>query len=83
MHAALNQFAAFSQHASDNKAFAGKGKLTMPILALGAEKSFGAQPAEIMREVAANVEGGIIANPGHWIMEEQPDATVKAVRAHN
>jgi pimeloyl-ACP methyl ester carboxylesterase len=49
-------------------------------LALGAEKSFGAQQAEIMREVGTNVEGGIIANSGHWIMEEQPDATVKAVR---
>jgi len=80
MHAAFNQFAAFSQDALDNKAFASKGKLTMPILALGAEKSFGAQQAAIMREVGANVEGGIIANSGHWIMEEQPDATVKAVR---
>jgi pimeloyl-ACP methyl ester carboxylesterase len=81
MHAAFNQFAAFSQDASDNKAFAMKGKLTMPILALGAEKSFGDQQAAIMRDVGTNVEGGIIANSGHWIMEEQPDATVKAVRA--
>jgi pimeloyl-ACP methyl ester carboxylesterase len=80
MHAAFNQFAAFSQDASDNKAFASKGRLTMPILALGAEKSFGAQQAAIMREVGTNVEGGIIANSGHWIMEEQPDATVKAIR---
>jgi pimeloyl-ACP methyl ester carboxylesterase len=79
MHAAFNQFAAFSQDAIDNQAFAAKGKLTMPILALGAEKSFGAQQAEIMRIVGANVEGGIIANSGHWIMEEQPAATVKAI----
>jgi len=80
MHAAFNQFAAFSQDASDNKAFANKAKLTMPILALGAEKSFGNQQAALMREVGTNVEGGIISNSGHWIMEEQPDATVKAVR---
>ena len=79
MHAAFNQFAAFSQDASDNKAFAAKAKLTMPILALGAEKSFGTQQAAIMREVGTNVEGGIVANSGHWIMEEQPAATVKAV----
>ena len=32
------------------------------------------------RLVASNVEGGVIANSGHWIMEEQPVATVKAVR---
>jgi pimeloyl-ACP methyl ester carboxylesterase len=80
MHAAFNQFAAFPQDASDNKAFLAKGKLTMPILALGAEKSFGEQQAAIMREVAANVKGGVIANSGHWIMEEQPNATVQAVR---
>ena len=81
MHAAFNQFAAFSQDAMDNKALASKGRLTMPILALGGEKSFGAQQAAIMREVGTNVESGIIANSGHWIMEEQPDATVKAVSA--
>ena len=80
MHAAFEQFAAFSQDAIDNKALEAKGKLAMPILALGGEKSFGMQQAEIMRIIATNVEGGIIANSGHWIMEEQPDATVKAIR---
>lgn len=80
MHAAFNQFAAFPQDAADNKTFA-KARLTMPILALGAEKSFGAQQAEIMRDVATNVEGGIITGSGHWIMEEQPQQTVTKVRA--
>ena len=80
MHAAFNQFAAFNQDAIDNKAFAAKGKLPMPVLALGGDHSFGMQQAEIMRLVASNVEGGVIANSGHWIMEEQPVATVKAVR---
>jgi pimeloyl-ACP methyl ester carboxylesterase len=79
MHYAFEQFAAFGQDAKDNKAFAEK-KLTMPILALGAEKSFGTQQAEIMRFVGSNVQTGIVASSGHWIMEEQPDATVKAVR---
>ena len=80
MHSAFNQFAAFNQDAIDNKAFAAKGKLPMPVLALGGDHSFGMQQAEIMRLVASNVEGGVIANSGHWIMEEQPVATVKAVR---
>lgn len=81
MHAAFEQFAAFNQDAKDNQAFAAKGKLPMPILALGAEKSFSSQQAEIMRFVGANVEGGIIANSGHWVMEEQPALTVEAIRA--
>ena len=82
MHAAFEQFATFNtKDAADNKGFQAKGKLTMPILALGAEKSFGTMQAQVMREVGSNVEGGIIANSGHWIMEEQPDQTVKLVRA--
>jgi len=80
MHYAFEQFAAFSQDAKDNKVFA-ETKLTMPILALGAEKSFGDQQAAIIREVGVNVEGGIITGSGHWIMEEQPDQTVMKVRA--
>ena len=39
MHAAFNQFAAFTQDATDNKALAAKGKLTMPVLALGGDQS--------------------------------------------
>lgn len=80
MHYAFEQFAAFAQDAKDNKVFAEK-KLTMPILALGAEKSFGNQQAAIMRDVGNNVEGGIITNSGHWIMEEQPQQTVAKIKA--
>ena len=43
MHSAFNQFAAFQQDAIDNKAFVEGGKLKMPVLAIGAEKS-SAQP---------------------------------------
>jgi pimeloyl-ACP methyl ester carboxylesterase len=80
MHAAFNQFAAFSQDAKDNQNFA-RTKLPMPILALGADKSFGDQQAAIMRDVGTNVESGIITGSGHWIMEEQPQQTVAKVRA--
>jgi pimeloyl-ACP methyl ester carboxylesterase len=82
MHAAFEQFATFNtKDAADNKAFRAQAKLTMPVLALGAEKSFGPAQAEVMREVATNVEGGIVKNSGHWIMEEQPGQTVALVAA--
>jgi pimeloyl-ACP methyl ester carboxylesterase len=80
MHSAFSQFAAFSQDAIDNKAFAAKGKLTMPILAIGADKSFGAAMADDLRFVATNVSSVVIANSGHWLMEEQPVATIAAIR---
>src|SRR3954462_15928360 len=46
MHSAFAQFAAFTQDAVDNQAFAAKGQLTMPVPAIGAEKSFGKAMAD-------------------------------------
>ena len=82
MHSGFEQFHAFDQDAVDNRAWlASKGKLTMPVLALGGEKSFGTQMAEVMRAGASDVTGGIVPGSGHWIMEENPAATVKLVGA--
>ena len=55
------------------------GKLTMPVFAIGAEKSFGKGEADDLRFVASNVTMGIVPNSGHWIMEENPQATIKLV----
>jgi pimeloyl-ACP methyl ester carboxylesterase len=80
MHDAFEQFAAFNQDATDNKALLAQGgKLKMPILAVGAEKSFGDGQAVELRFVASNVTGGLVPNSGHWIMEENPQATMKLV----
>ncbi|MGO8920379.1 MAG: alpha/beta fold hydrolase [Stellaceae bacterium] len=81
MHAGFNQFAAFDQDAIDNKAFVAKGKLAMPILAIGGEKSFGPTMAVVMRAAATDVTEAVIVNSGHWLMEEQPAATIAAIRA--
>jgi len=80
MHDAFEQFGAFSQDAIDNKALLARGgKITMPVFAIGAEKSFGTAMADDLRFVASNVLGGIVPNSGHWIMEENPEATVRLV----
>jgi pimeloyl-ACP methyl ester carboxylesterase len=81
MHAGFAQFAAFDQDAIDNKGFLARGKLTMPVLGVGGEESFGTTMAEVMRAAATDVEALVIANAGHWLMEEQPAATVAGVRA--
>jgi pimeloyl-ACP methyl ester carboxylesterase len=81
MHAGFAQFAAFDQDAIDNRRFLAGGKLTMPVLAVGGEKSFGTTMATVMRAAAANVQELVIAGSGHWLMEEQPAAAVAAVRA--
>ena len=37
--------------------------------------------AVVMRAAASNVHELVIPSAGHWLMEEQPKATVAAVRA--
>jgi pimeloyl-ACP methyl ester carboxylesterase len=79
MHAAFNQFAAFVQDAIDNKAFLAKGKLAMPVLAVGADHSFGTGMADEIRFVASDVKSAVIVNSGHWVMEEQPAQTTAMI----
>jgi pimeloyl-ACP methyl ester carboxylesterase len=52
----------------------------MPVLAIGADKSFGTAMADDIRFVATHVTGLVIANSGHWLMEEQPAATMAGIR---
>ncbi len=79
MHSGFEQFKAFDQDASDNKAFVAKGMLPMPVLAVGGEKSFGPMMAVVMRAAATNVQEVVIPHSGHWLMEENPTATVSAI----
>jgi pimeloyl-ACP methyl ester carboxylesterase len=81
MHAGFAQFAAFRQDAIDNQAFLADGKLAMPVLAVGGEKSFGTAMADVMGFAASHVQGAVIPGAGHWLMEEQPDKTVAVVVA--
>src|SRR6267154_1854572 len=78
MHSAFAQFLSIPKDAEDNKVSM-TTKLTMPVLAIGAAKAFGANVAIIMRNAADNVTEIMIANSGHWLMDEQPAATIAAV----
>jgi pimeloyl-ACP methyl ester carboxylesterase len=80
MHAGFAQFAAFDQDAIDNQAFLAQGKLTMPVLAVGGEKSFGTMMATVTRFAASDVHEAIVPDAGHWIMEENPQVTIQLVR---
>lgn len=79
MHAGFEQFHAFDQDAIDNKAFLEKGLLPMPVLAIGGAKSFGPMMATDARAAATNVQEAVIPGAGHWLMEEQPDATIAVI----
>jgi pimeloyl-ACP methyl ester carboxylesterase len=80
MHSGFAQFAAFDQDAIDNRAFLAHDRLKMPVLAIGGEKSFGPMMATVMRAADDDVTEGIVPDSGHWIMEENPGATIQLVR---
>ena len=81
MHDAFSgQFAAFTQDGEDNKAlFAKVGKLTLPLLAIGGDHSYGASMKSELDYVATNVQGAVITSSGHWIMEEQPQRAIDTI----
>ena len=80
MHSAFAQFLAIDQKDDADNLKAMQAKLTMPVLAIGAEKAFGANVAVQMRNAATNVQEVIVPNAGHWLMEEAPAPTIAAVQ---
>jgi pimeloyl-ACP methyl ester carboxylesterase len=84
MRAGFEVYRSFDQDAADNRATLERhGKLTIPVLAVGGEISTtGPLVEEMMREVAEDVTGVIVARTAHWIPEESPDALVRALLAH-
>ena len=55
--------------------------LTMPVLAIGGEASYGEHVAEVMRLIADDVESVVISGAGHWVAEQAPDQVVAALTA--
>jgi pimeloyl-ACP methyl ester carboxylesterase len=53
--------------------------LTMPVLAIGGEASFGGHVADAMRPVADDVQSLVIAGAGHFVAEEAPDELLSAL----
>ena len=82
--ALLEIYRALPRDAEDNKEnLARNGRLKMPVLALGGDRSFGRgmECIESLRRVAENVRGGLVKDCGHWIAEEQPDFLVDQLLA--
>jgi pimeloyl-ACP methyl ester carboxylesterase len=55
--------------------------LSMPVLAIGGENSYGAQVGEMMQPLAVNVQSAVIPGTGHWIAEDAPEAMLDALTA--
>jgi pimeloyl-ACP methyl ester carboxylesterase len=56
-------------------------RLTMPVLAIGGEASFGEHVAGAVRVVADDVQSVVIPGTGHFVAEEAPDEMLAALTA--
>ena len=55
--------------------------LSMPVLAIGGETSYGEHVEEAMNLVADDVEGVVIPGTGHWVAEDAPEEMLAALTA--
>jgi pimeloyl-ACP methyl ester carboxylesterase len=51
----------------------------MPVLSIGGDKSLGEALGAQAKLVATQVSIAIVKNAGHWILEEQPEQTTRAL----
>ena len=75
MRAGFEYFHAFEKDAEDFARFA-QTPLAMPMLVLTGEKASGEGLIQQARLVATDVEGVIVRNSGHWLMEEAPNQVI-------
>jgi pimeloyl-ACP methyl ester carboxylesterase len=56
-------------------------KVSVPVVALGGEKGLGDQVLAMVKMVAKDVEGEVIADCGHFLPEERPEVVVRHIKA--
>src|SRR5580693_6852266 len=78
MKAGWAYFVSFNQAAKDFVELA-RTPLTMPVLAIGGEKSLGEVLGAQMKSVARDVTVIVLKNTGHWILEENTRETTDAL----
>src|SRR6202030_2651898 len=78
MRAGWAYFVSFQQAARDFAQFS-ETKLTMPVLSIGGDKANGDALAQQVKLIASNASAVTLANTGHWILEESPEATADAL----
>ena len=80
MRAGWAYFVSFPQTAKDFAKLA-ETKLSMPVLSIGGDKSLGEFLGRQMKLAASNVTAVVVERSGHWLLEEQPDQTTRALVA--
>ncbi len=81
LRAGLAYYRAAAVSARQNREQATKGKLKMPLLALGSDQGSIADMAAPLRAFADDVRGAVVPFCGHFLPEEQPEAVTRELLA--
>lgn len=83
LRAGFSYYRAIPRDIADNAAIAQQFKLPMPVLALGGDSGWGRgmEVVDSLRRLAVDVRGGVVAQCGHWMPEEQPRELIHQLRA--
>lgn len=83
LRAGFSYYRAIPRDIADNEAIAARFRLPMPVLALGGDSGWGRrmEVVESLRRLADDVQGGVIADCGHWMPEEQPEELLRRMRS--
>jgi pimeloyl-ACP methyl ester carboxylesterase len=58
-----------------------KAKISVPVVALGAEKGLGAKVGDMVAMIAENVEAHTLTACGHFMPEERPEFVIAQILA--
>ena len=78
MRSAWSYFDSFSRAAVEFAQFA-RTRLAMPVLTIGGDRANGHALGEQGKLVAVNASAVVLANTGHWLMEENTQETIDAL----
>ncbi|NPD68441.1 alpha/beta hydrolase [Lichenicola cladoniae] len=81
LRAGLAYYRAAAVSAQQNRELSSRGKLKMPLLALGSDHGSIPDMASPLRAFGEDVRGGNIMACGHFLPEEQPDAVAAELRS--
>jgi pimeloyl-ACP methyl ester carboxylesterase len=77
----LGYYRAVTQSAEQNRNLAAKAKLEMPVLAVRADQGSMPDLVAQLKVIATDVTGTAIADCGHYLAEEQPEALARELEA--
>ena len=78
LHGSFGQYRAFDASIVQNQQRKNT-RLTLPVLAIGAEEGLGQGVIDTMKLVADDLQSMIISGSGHWIAEQAPEQLIEAL----